>query len=113
MNSALLRFAPPVDNRRVERRRDKRVRAQIEAVLQRSSGERSEVQLIDVSANGCNVAGTLDGLRPGSFVSVGIGEHPLLGAIVRWVRCGEAGMEFLRAIPTDREEWHAILDTRL
>ena len=59
-----------------------------------------------------HIQGNLDSLRPGSFVSIGIGECPLLGAIIRWVRADEAGMEFLRTIPADRGEWFALMDLR-
>ncbi|MEZ5744845.1 MAG: PilZ domain-containing protein [Sphingomonadaceae bacterium] len=112
MKSALARFDPTTASDTAERRREKRHKAKYTAILQDSSGDRSEVQLLDVSTSGCNIRGDLDRFRPGSFVSIGIGENVLLGAIIRWVRGEEAGMEFLRAIPAEREEWFAIMDAR-
>jgi hypothetical protein len=64
----------------------------------------------DVSAHGCSVLCAADWLQPGRVVSIGINEGPALHAIVRWVRQGLAGLEFLRSAPSDRHDWRALMD---
>lgn len=98
-----------------ERRREERHTTSFAAWLQTSPAERLDVRLTDVSLHGCCVTGPGGVLRQGSFVSIGIGPHPPLKAVVRWVRGspsgGEAaGMEFLRAVPGDATEWNVLID---
>lgn len=93
-----------------ERRKEPRISARYEAIIESSKGQSEEVLLIDVSMHGCCVETEADWLRNGSFVSIGLDDQPKLSAIVRWVRDGSVGMEFLRPIPTDRDEWHEMLD---
>ena len=92
-----------------DRRRAPRFTAWHEARLQTAQGS-EEVLLTDVSTHGCCLRGDSPRLRVGAILSVAVGENPALPAVVRWVRDGSAGMEFLRPIPRDRHEWHYLMD---
>lgn len=93
-----------------DRRREERHAVWASAVLQSTHGERADVALIDLSSHGCAVDTDASWLRAGGFVSIRRDDQPALRAIVRWVREGSAGMEFLGAIPTERREWHELLN---
>lgn len=94
-----------------DRRREPRYAARIEANIETASGEIGTATLIDVSEHGCSIEAEADWLRNGRFLSIGLGKKPKLQAVVRWVRGGAAGMEFLRPIPPERTEWHESMDT--
>jgi hypothetical protein len=111
MSAQLARLQRAPAEARVERRRVVRSPAEVEALLLSSHGDEASVRLADVSSHGCNVRGEVPWLRPGSFVSIGFGDAPELRAIVRWMREGAAGMEFLQPIPPERTEWHALIDS--
>lgn len=93
-----------------ERRREPRYAAGAAATLKSAQGDSDDVQLIDASMHGCSVQCDAGWLRIGRFVSISIEERPALEAVIRWLRDGTAGMEFLRPIPPDREEWQDLLD---
>lgn len=93
-----------------ERRREPRISARYEATIESSKGDTENVLLADVSMHGCSIETEAAWIRNGSFISIGLDDQPKLSAIVRWVRDGSAGMEFLRPIPNDRDEWHEMLD---
>jgi len=93
-----------------ERRREGRTKARYRAVLQFSDGAGGDVELADISMHGCSVRSETEDLRIGRFVSIGIDAEPMLQAVIRWVRDGTAGMEFLRPIPPERDEWHELMD---
>ncbi len=97
-----------------DRRRETRHAARASARLDSSRGESAVVLLADVSTHGCAVSIEQPWLRAGAFVSIAIVQEqglqtPPLQAIVRWVREGSAGMEFLAPIPADRTEWHDLM----
>jgi len=93
-----------------ERRREGRTRASNQAILRFAEGTSEEVALADISQHGCSIQSEIEGLRIGRFVSIGIGQEPVLPAVIRWVRNGAAGMEFLRPIPAERREWHELIE---
>jgi len=94
----------------VERRKGKRRRAIANRVSILSlNGEEVEVDLADVSLYGCAIRSDAEWLRVGGFISIGIGGKPWVQAIVRWIRNGQAGMEFLRPIPPERVEWRELI----
>lgn len=93
----------------IERRREPRQRAASVAHLTSSYGETIAVTLSDMSSHGCAISAHADWVRAGAFVSIALDGHTPLGAIIRWVREGTAGMEFLGPIPVDRDEWHELL----
>jgi hypothetical protein len=100
----------PADARR-ERRKTSRYPAEVTATLRSASGAMADVRLADVSTHGCNVKGDVSWMRTGAFVSIGFEDEPPLGAIVRWARDGAAGMEFLKPVPPERKEWHALINS--
>ena len=79
-------------------------------MLQCVPGETATVELADVSMHGCCVRTETPDLRIGRFVSIGIDSNPMLQAVIRWVRDGAAGMEFVRPIPPERSEWHDLIE---
>lgn len=70
------------------------------AVTVRSShGDQIHAELHDFSAFGCNVVSDAAWLRMGSFITLTLSEDTSVQAIVRWVRNGSCGAEFLRPLP--------------
>ena len=96
-----------------DRRREPRYPARFRATLETAAGERGTAILVDVSTHGCSVESDAEWLRPGRFMSIALGKQPPLETVVRWVRDGAAGMEFLRPIPAERAEWHELMDMSL
>lgn len=101
-------FVRTPGGRVAERRRVPRRSSWIQARLRSSYGEESEIILADVSTHGCNVKMEESWLRSGTFVSIRLEEDPLVQGIVRWVRNGAAGIEFVQPFSADHVEWHAL-----
>ncbi|MBV1916499.1 MAG: PilZ domain-containing protein [Sphingomonadaceae bacterium] len=99
--------APPSGH---TRRKEPRFAASFEARLENARGDAADVLLAEVSLHGCRVQCAESWIRTGSFISIGIADAAKLQAIVRWVRDDSVGMEFLRAIPDERTEWHDLMD---
>lgn len=109
MNTKLARLsASPAAGR--DRRRAARYCAEVTARLHSSHGH-VDVLLVDVSTHGCSVRGDLSGLRAGSFIAIGLGDKPALQAIVRWLRDGAGGLEFLHPVPREQREWHRLMES--
>ena len=85
--------------RRVERRP-----ASAAVLVQSSHGDHAKARLRDISIYGCNVLCDAAWLRMGLFLSIRPADSEPIQAIVRWVRDGSCGVEFLRAIPHERAE---------
>lgn len=92
------------------RRREPRFAALAEVRIESSHGDAALVMLAEVSLHGCRVRTDEAWLRAGSFIEIAMEARTGLPAIVRWVREGYAGMEFLRPIPPERIEWHDLMD---
>ena len=74
----------------------------VEQVLVRSShGDSSEARLCNVSTFGCALQCDASWLRTGLFVEIVLNDEWKVRAILRWVRDGKAGAEFLRPISQD------------
>ncbi|MDE8652066.1 PilZ domain-containing protein [Novosphingobium album (ex Liu et al. 2023)] len=110
MDAPLERLSGANSVNRRNRRREPRKAARFEATLESSGGSRTKVVLADVSRHGCSIRSQSPWLHQGAFVSIWLRDAPRLSAIVRWVRDGTAGMEFLRPIPSERTEWIALID---
>jgi hypothetical protein len=97
------------------RRKATRAVVQVEAKITSAQGNCATVTINNVSPHGCNIKGDMSWLRIGSFVSVSLeGGQPLqapLQAIVRWLRDGSAGLEFLRPVPSDNAPWHELINS--
>jgi len=72
------------------------------ALVQSNHGDRAKARLRDISAYGCNLVVDATWLRLGLFVAIRPSSDRSIQAIVRWVRDGACGVEFLRPI-TDAE----------
>ena len=64
-----------------------------------SHGDKIRAELHDFSAFGCNIVSDASWLRMGSFITLKLSEDISVQAIVRWVRNGSCGAEFLRPLP--------------
>ena len=91
-----------------ERRRAPRQAACATARLRSTYGDETEVMLADISIHGCSIRSEASWLRSGSFVSIKLEEDPPLQAIVRWVRNGAAGLEFVHPLSSEHLEWRAL-----
>ena len=95
---------------RTSRRREPRFETWFDATLENAHGDRTDLRIAEVSLHGCRINGDLNWLRTGAFVSISIAGGHTLPAIVRWVRDGSAGMEFLRPVSDECTEWHELMD---
>ena len=111
MSAVLARLNAVYDAVVPKRRKVSRRLAWAMATVGSADGDSSHVNLADISSHGLRIGGAESWLRTGQFVSIALDSEPPLHAIVRWVRDNEAGMEFLRPIPQDRTEWHALIDS--
>ena len=64
-----------------------------------SHGDKIRAELHDFSAFGCNIVSDAAWLRLGSFITLTLSDAISTQAIVRWVRDGSCGVEFLRPLP--------------
>ncbi|MFC0589030.1 PilZ domain-containing protein [Novosphingobium aquiterrae] len=80
-------------------RRGERRAVNAEVMVESSHGMRTTARINDISTYGCNVQTSADWLRSGLFLSIHLTEEHTVQAIVRWVRDGSGGVEFLRPIP--------------
>lgn len=101
----------PVTVAAPKRRKEARFAAWFDARLENAHGDGVDVLLADVSLHGCRVRCEERWLRTGSFVSISIESGNRLQGVIRWIRDGFVGMEFLRPIPSDRTEWLDLMDT--
>lgn len=93
-----------------DRRRETRYSAWFKGRLHSSDGQKEKILIADVSIHGCSIRTEATWLRVGRFVAVSVDGGTKQDAIVRWVRDGAAGMEFLRPIPSNARVWADLLD---
>ena len=98
-NQERLQSAPRPLTRRVERRP-----SNASVLVQSSHGDHVKARLRDISIFGCNLLSDADWLRMGQFLSIRPPASEPIQAIVRWVRGGSCGVEFLRPISHERAE---------
>lgn len=79
-------------------RRVVREQARAAASLRTHGGEETATALTDVSTHGCCIRVEERTLRLGQFVALSLTDAGTVQAIVRWVRGGQAGLEFLRPV---------------
>jgi hypothetical protein len=103
---------PEVDETKAgrNRRREPRFSTWFDAHVENGRGDSAKVLLAEVSLHGCRIQSDEPWLRVGAFVAIRIEQGEPLQAIVRWMRDGAAGMEFLRPIPDSCNEWHDLMD---
>ena len=88
------------------RRREDRVPVKANALM---AGAKSigRTSILDLSCHGCNLTTGDTGLHPGEFVMIRLEGTEALRGIVRWIRDGEAGIEFLRPLYQAALHYHA------
>ena len=110
MNALSSRIEEPQDLASPDRRRSARQSIWALATMTSPRGLTAEAELTDLSVYGVRIASEAEWLRLGQFVSIALGGEPPVQAIVRWMRDGEAGMEFVRPIASDRKVWRNLMD---
>ena len=111
MATSLDKFAAPGEDLVANRRKAPRAIVRVQATVVSSRGDSAAMTIANVSIHGCNINGAADWLRLGSFVAVELGASEAMNAIVRWVRGGSAGLEFLRPLPAGHAGWHELIDS--
>ena len=94
------------------RRKAHRSSVHVEARVTSSRGDSAIMTIANASAHGCNIRGEAPWLRNGSFVGVSLEQTPMLLAIVRWVRDGSAGLEFMRPVAPGNKPWHDLINSK-
>ena len=109
---ARLENIPEIDEAKAERnrRREPRFATRFDARIENSRGDSADALIDEVSLHGCRIQTDEPWIRVGGFVSIRIEQGAGLQAIVRWMRDGAAGMEFLRPIPPEYGNWHELMD---
>ena len=74
-------------------------------VIESSMGDRTIATVRNISPFGCNLRSDAEWLRLGRFITIRLSAERSIQAIVRWVRDGSAGVEFLRPIDLAEAEW--------
>lgn len=109
MATAIARLVQPQEPVRVAQRATPRLVARRRGQISSAQGESALVMIGDASSHGCAVQCASGWLRPGRFVSIGIEDSAPLQAVVRWVREDRAGLDFLHAVPSHRDDWQALI----
>jgi hypothetical protein len=94
---------------RPQTRRTIRFTAQSRASVTASNGDRSKARIRDVSVFGCSLECEAAWLRGGMFIAIALSSDWTIQAVVRWVRDGRAGVEFLRPI-SEADAWAISTD---
>lgn len=109
MAAAITRFSHAPEPARKDQPTAPRSAVQRRGQLSSPQGDNALVIISDVTAHGCSVRCASGWLRPGRFVSLGLEDGAPLQAIVRWARGDQAGLEFLRAVPSVRGDWQVLI----
>ena len=72
-------------------------------------GCEAEATVRDISTHGCSIRSDADWLRLGGFLSLEVEADAAIMGIVRWVRDGAAGIEFLRPLQAGQPAWDALI----
>jgi hypothetical protein len=111
MTSVLSRLSLIGDAIMPDRRRVTRTMVRAEVNVTLSSGSEIKATLSDLSTHGCCLSSETETIRVGGFIALSLDAGRPLQAIVRWKRDGNVGAEFLRPVPSNYVEWHALMDS--
>jgi PilZ domain len=111
MTNVLTRLGSISDAMRPDRRRAPRSIVRAEVNMTASNGTEIKATIADISTHGCNLRSDCDAIKIGGFVAISLESGHPLQAIVRWLREGSVGVEFLRPIPANYNEWHELIDS--
>ncbi len=108
-----VRFRLPAQLRATlpNRRRTTRTLVHIEAVVTSAHGHTAQMGISDISTHGCSLNSEAEWLRTGGFLAITLEGGSTLEGVVRWLRHGKAGVEFLRPVPSASGEWHELIET--
>jgi len=81
-----------------EARRAARTRASIAVTIASAQGPETAVMIRDISTHGCSLGPCADWMKPGGFVCLRPSGEAAVTGIVRWIRDGAAGIEFVRPL---------------
>ncbi len=113
MEPAIPRLARSLDfSGNANRPRTRRVERHLvnrEAMVSSTKGDAIIAALANISTHGCNIQIDAGWLRIGSFISLALADEKPVQGIVRWLRGGSAGIEFLRPLTPDLAVWMDML----
>ena len=98
---------------RPARRKAQRKLADAAVLVSSTSGQDATARIGDASTHGCSLVIDAEWLRAGRFVALRLDDADPLQAVVRWVRDGRAGLEFLRPLPPVPGPWQDLADSGL
>ena len=84
-------------------RRTARRLVRLQGLISRSDGTSAEVDLLDLSYDGCGIATPVE-LEPGEALRLSVTGRGLIDAEVRWCRAGQAGLRFSQAEAAQTDE---------
>ena len=87
--------------------RQERRPVRLQAFIVRATHSTSEVELLDLSYEGCGVATTVD-LYPGERIKISVMQRGVIDAQVRWCSDGKAGLVFTSDRFTSKENRERI-----
>jgi len=87
--------------------RQERRPVRLQAFIVRATHSTSEVELLDLSYEGCGIATTAD-LHPGERIKVSVMQRGVIDAQVRWCTDGKAGLVFTSDHFTSKEKRERI-----
>ena len=96
--------------REARTRKVSRAPASRSITISSTKGDEGEAAVRDISTHGCCVGTQADWLRLGVFISLRLEEEIAVMGIVRWVRDGSAGVEFLRPLQPRQGAWDAFAE---
>ena len=83
----------PMPMQSVVPERQERRAVRLQAFIVRGNHTTSEVELLDLSYEGCGIATSAD-LHPGERIKMSVMQRGVIDAQVRWCRSGKAGLVF-------------------
>ena len=95
---------------RPSRRKVSRNPADAAVMVTNAAGQSAPARIADASTHGCSLVIEMDWLKTGRFVTLLLDDAEPLPAVVRWLRDGRAGLEFLRPLPPGPGPWQDIAD---
>lgn len=93
------------------RRREPRFNAVFNVSVINMMSKTAPALLVDISLHGACIRSDAPWLRIGSFIKIAIADDDRLEGVVRWMRDGAVGLEFLSPVGNDRETWLALMES--
>jgi hypothetical protein len=97
----------PMKKPRVIPERQERRAVSLQAFIVRANHQTSEIELLDLSYEGCGIATSAD-LKPGERIKMSVMQRGVIDAQVRWFREGKAGLVFTSSHFTSKTQRERI-----